>query len=135
MDKRNIAGNGGKDHDILEKPLSWEGINGEEFPQMLPDNPEVAGALNLLMDVSAFKRREEEEARMAAIIHSSDDAIISKTLDGIITSWNRAAEKIFGYTSREMIGQSVLKIIPPDRWDEEYEIQDQLKEREPDRPL
>ncbi len=59
---------------------------------------------------------------LAAIIASSDDAIVSKTLDGIILSWNPAAQRIFGYTADEAIGQSIRLIIPPDRWSEEDEV-------------
>jgi len=62
------------------------------------------------------------EAHLAAIIASSDDAIVSKTLEGVILSWNPAAQRIFGYTSDEAIGQSIRLIIPADRWSEEDEV-------------
>lgn len=62
---------------------------------------------------------EEKQALLAAIVNSSDDAIISKTLKGIITSWNTAAEKVFGYTEREAIGKHISLIIPEDRLSEE----------------
>jgi PAS domain S-box-containing protein len=61
-------------------------------------------------------------ARLAAIVASSDDVIVSKTLDGTITSWNSTAERILGYTADEAIGQHIKLIIPPDRWAEEDEV-------------
>ena len=67
------------------------------------------------------------QARLAAIVESSDDAIISKSLDGIVTSWNRAAERIFGYTAAEAIGQSITLIIPQERLDEETHIIGQIR--------
>jgi PAS domain S-box-containing protein len=63
----------------------------------------------------------------AAIIASSDDAIVSKTLDGVVTSWNPSAERMFGYTAEEMIGQSILRLIPSNRREEETEILTQLR--------
>lgn len=63
-----------------------------------------------------------QTARLADIVASSDDAIIGKTLQGIITSWNRGAEKLFGYTAGEAVGKSILFLIPPDRLDEEKSI-------------
>ena len=64
----------------------------------------------------------EAQARLAAIVESSDDAIVSKTLEGIVTSWNKGAERIFGYTAAEMIGQPITRLFPPDRYDEEPQI-------------
>jgi PAS domain S-box-containing protein len=65
---------------------------------------------------------EELQARLVAIVASSDDAIVSEDLHGIVQSWNRGAEKIFGYSAEEMIGQSITKLLPPDRLDEETQI-------------
>jgi PAS domain S-box-containing protein len=68
----------------------------------------------------------ETRSRLAAIVESSDDAIISKTIDGVITSWNRAAEKMFGYSAREAIGRRITLIIPPERLAEEQEVLDKV---------
>jgi len=71
-----------------------------------------------VIDITALKKVEEARDNLAAIVESSDDAIISKTLDGKITSWNRGASKIYGYTAQEVLGQSISILIPPDRQDE-----------------
>jgi PAS domain S-box-containing protein len=73
---------------------------------------------------------ERVSGLLAAIVDSSDDAIISKNLDGIITSWNQGAERIFGFTAQEAIGKSIALIIPPDRRDEERKILERLKNGE-----
>ena len=73
-------------------------------------------------DISERKRAEETQAFLAAIIESSDDAIVSKTLDGEIRSWNAGAERLFGYTAEEAVGRPITLIIPPERQDEEHEI-------------
>jgi len=69
-------------------------------------------------------------AQLAAIVASADDAIVSKTLDGVITSWNRAAERMFGYTADEAVGRPITLIIPPERLDEEMEILRRLRRGE-----
>jgi PAS domain S-box-containing protein len=94
------------------------------------ENGNMVGATNMLMDVTESRLAENQKAMLAAIIHSSSDAIISKTLNSIITSWNQAAEKMFGYTAEEMIGQSIFKLIPPDRTGEESEILEKIKKGE-----
>lgn len=68
--------------------------------------------------------------QLAAIIESSDDAIISKTLDGIITTWNPGAERMFGYTEAEAVGKPMLMLFPPDRVDEEQEILTRIRRGE-----
>ncbi len=78
-------------------------------------------------DVTDRKRGEEAQARLAAIVESSDDAIVSKTLDGVITSWNRGAERLFGWTAAEAVGRPITLIIPPERLDEEPRILEKLR--------
>ena len=83
--------------------------------------------LGVNIDVSARKQAERANNLLAAIVGSSDDAIISKTLEGIITSWNKSAERILGYTSEEAVGKHITLIIPEDRLDEETEIIERIK--------
>ena len=67
-----------------------------------------------------------EDARLAAIVKSSDDAIIAKDLNGVILSWNRAAERLFGYTASEVFGKPITIIFPPDRLEEEARFSTRL---------
>src|SRR5262249_13795963 len=92
------------------------------YPTPLRDaSGRLVGALNLPMDITEQHDAEFQSARLAAIVVSSDDAIISKTIEGRITSWNAGATRIFGYEASEMIGQSILRIIPPELHGEERE--------------
>src|SRR5262249_3791915 len=88
------------------------------------------GAVNVLIDISDQRRTEADSTRLAAIVSSSDDAIVSKTFDGVITSWNTGATRIFGYEAGEMIGQSIMKIIPPELEGEEKQIVAKLRRGE-----
>jgi PAS domain S-box-containing protein len=76
---------------------------------------------------TTITRAEEQQAMLAAIVNTSDDTIVSKTLDGMITSWNKAAERMFGYTSDEAIGKHISLVIPPSRIQEEEFIIGQIK--------
>ena len=87
----------------------------------------LIGGINMLMDVTDNRLAEEQRARLAAIVQSSDDTIISKNLDGYVTSWNPGAERLFGYTAQEMIGQHISKLIPNDRLYEEEEILSRIR--------
>lgn len=99
--------------------------DGTEFPVELSISPMKAGDVvtfcGFITDITERKRQEEMRARFVAIVQSSDDAIISKTLEGVITSWNPGAEKLFGYTAEEILGKPMRALIPPGRVDEERE--------------
>jgi len=115
---------------IAERPDGTR-VRFLSYPTPLRDaSGRLVGALNLLMDVTERHDSELESARLAAIVVSSDDAIISKTLDGRITSWNAGATRIFGYEASEMIGESILRIIPPELHGEEREILARLRRGE-----
>jgi len=83
-----------------------------------------------MRDISAQKRAEELQTRLASIVESSDDAIIGKNEHGIVTSWNQGAERIFGYTAEEMIGQSMVKLMPSGDAEEEDRILERIKKGE-----
>jgi len=81
-------------------------------------------------DITQRKQIEEQLSFLASIVQSSDDAIISKNLDGIITSWNKGAERVFGYTADEAVGQPITIVIPQDRQDEERTILTRIRRGE-----
>jgi PAS domain S-box-containing protein len=83
-----------------------------------------------VMDVTERERGEQATRLLAAVVESSHDAIVSKNLDGIITSWNTGAEQLFGYAAEEAVGQNITLIIPPDRRDEERVIIERLRRGE-----
>lgn len=115
---------------LLERP------DGERIPCMpyptplFDDAGELTGGVNLLVDLRERRQTDSDNARLAAIVSSSDDAIISKTLAGVITTWNAGAEHIFGYTADEMIGQHISKLIPEELRDEETHIIAQISRGE-----
>ena len=90
----------------------------------------LLGAVNMLIDITERKRAEQFAAQLASIVETSDDAIISKDLDGIITTWNAGAERLFGYSAEEIIGKSVTTLIPAERNDEEPEILGRIRRGE-----
>jgi PAS domain S-box-containing protein len=101
------------------------------YPTPLFDSDGVLiGAVNMLVDITDRKRAEEAAQRLAAVVESSDDAILTKDLNGIITSWNKGAERVFGYTASEIVGKPVLMLIPEDHHDEEPEILSRVRKGE-----
>ncbi|HJQ23020.1 MAG TPA: PAS domain S-box protein [Blastocatellia bacterium] len=110
--------------------------NGERVQVALTISPikshgeRLTGASTIARDITERKRAEETRLHLAAIVESSSDAIISKTLDGIILTWNQGAQRIFGYTAAEIIGKSILILIPPERHAEEPLILERLRRGE-----
>ncbi|MGA9121480.1 MAG: PAS domain S-box protein [Bacteroidota bacterium] len=100
--------------------------DGSEFPAQIsilrshPDQPPVF--TGVLRDLTEYMDEQDTLHRLAAIVESSDDAILSKTLDGVITSWNRGAERMFGYSAAEILGKPILLLFPRERAKEETEF-------------
>jgi PAS domain S-box-containing protein len=115
---------------IAERP-DGKRIRFVPYPTPLRDaDGRIVGGINMLLDITERKQVERANALLAAIVDSSDDAIVSKTLDGVITSWNKGAERIFGYLAEEAIGQHITLIIPQDRLHEEADILQRLRRGE-----
>lgn len=115
---------------IAERP-DGSRVLFQPFPTPLRDDSgKLIGAVNLLVDITEQRQAEADAGRLAAIVVSSNDAIISKSLDGVVTSWNEGARKIFGYEADEMIGQSIKRLIPPELLDEETQILSKLRRGE-----
>jgi len=108
--------------------------DGLEVPIEIGLNPiTTAGgtfALAAIIDITERRRAEEVSRNLAAVVESSDDAIISKDLNGFIRTWNKGAETIFGYTAEEMVGRPMILLLPPERVHEEEEILAKLRRGE-----
>lgn len=120
--------------DVNEQEVIIERENGTRRtiltrPTLVHDGKgNITGAIDAMVDITERNQIEKDTARLAAIVNSTLDAIISKTIDGIVTSWNPGAEKLFGYTAEEMIGNSIAKIIPPEKLHEEPEILSKIQQ-------
>ena len=109
-----------------DRETRWIKVKGKvQFEQA-----QATRFIGTVLDITDMKLAQEESARLAAIIASSDDAIVSKTLESVITSWNASAERMFGWTAEEIIGESMYKLIPVDRQQEEPVIIARLKSGE-----
>ncbi|NHA07438.1 PAS domain S-box protein [Mucilaginibacter sp. HC2] len=104
--------------------VRWLRAQGKVYFNKLQEPERFIGTI---VDQTEAKLAEEKSAKLAAIVESSDDAIISKTLDGIITSWNPAAEKLLGYTEKDVIGKHITMLIPEDRLEEEDLILERIR--------
>jgi PAS domain S-box-containing protein len=87
----------------------------------------TVATLVIRSELKARHRAEETSRRLASIVSSSDDAILGKTLDGVITSWNRGAERLYGYTAEEIVGRPISLLVPPERADEFRQILDAIR--------
>ena len=94
------------------------------------DKGKIVGAAKIVRDITRQKKLEEAALRLAAIVESSDDAIASKDLNGYITSWNRSAERLFGYTAEEIVGKHITMIIPPELHHDEDMILSKIRRAE-----
>ncbi len=118
----------GKIPEVRDTEVLIERPNGSQVTVIVNIRPvknqhgEVTAAINCFYDITERKHMEEARSQVAAIVESSDDAILSKDLHRVITSWNKSAERLFGYTAQEAIGQSTGMLIPSDLPDEEFEI-------------
>ncbi len=101
------------------------------FPTPVRDaEGNLIGGVNTLVDLSEIRRMDAAAQHLSAIVESSFDAIVSKDLNGLITSWNGGAERLFGYSSEEALGQPVTMLIPPDKQDEEPRILERIRRGE-----
>ena len=101
------------------------------FPTPLRDAAGTfVGAVNMLIDMSEHQRADVASRRLASIVESSDDAIVSKDLNGVIATWNRGAERLFGYLAQEVIGKPITILIPEEQRDEETRILERIRRGE-----
>jgi PAS domain S-box-containing protein len=107
---------------LIERPDGRRMLALAHASPLLDESGATVGGVNVIVEGGAQRESELALARLGAIVESSDDAIVSKSLDGTIESWNAGAERIFGWTAEEAIGQPITIIIPPDRRDEERGI-------------
>ena len=108
----------------------WTGPNGRDYD--IYDFPftDTDGSFMILemgIDITERKKAEEERAILASIVENSEDAIIGKSLDGIILSWNTGAEKIYGYSAEEAIGRNISMLLPPGEEDDLEDILDRIR--------
>lgn len=120
----------GRGEAIAERPDGTR-VPFMAFPTPLHDAAgEMVGAVNMLIDISERQRAERLSRHLASIVGSSDDAIVSKDLNGVISTWNKGAERLFGYLAEEAIGKPITILIPADRQDEETGILDRIRRGE-----
>jgi PAS domain S-box-containing protein len=118
---------------LVERPFEWEMLHrdGHRFPTELTISPlRVGGRWTMtafLRDITERKREDRVREQLASIVESSNDVIISSSLDGTILSWNPAAERLYGYTLEEAVGQSIMMLAPPERREEISGLLDRIR--------
>lgn len=115
---------------IIEKPDGTRNLVLPHPETIRDEQGKIIGALNVLVDISDFSEARRASQQLAAIVQSSEDAIVSKNLNGVIQTWNRGAEKLFGYTAEEVIGKPVTILIPENQQDEEPAILGKIRSGE-----
>jgi PAS domain S-box-containing protein len=115
---------------VIERPDGGRVIVSVHIDPIRDKDGAIVGVVNFFHDINERKQAERTTGLLAAIVGCSDDAIISKNLDAVITSWNKSAERLFGYTAEEAIGQSIMLIVPADRQHEEAMILERLRRGE-----
>lgn len=127
---RDRAVVGLKNHTVLISNEGSEHPVDDSAAPIFGPRGELIGGVLVFRDVAERREADIATVRLAAIVNGSDDAIIGKNLKGIVTSWNPGAERIFGYSAQEMIGQSILKLLPEERHAEEVQILERLQRGE-----
>jgi PAS domain S-box-containing protein len=117
-------------HTVLLQPDGGELPIDDSAAPIKDADGHLVGVVLVFRDITAQHRSARVAALLTAIVNSSDDAIISKDFKGTVTSWNKGAERLFGYSADEIVGQSIRVLIPPDRQHEEAEILDRLSRGE-----
>ncbi|MGA2615142.1 MAG: PAS domain S-box protein [Spirochaetia bacterium] len=108
-----------------DRPSTW--VTSTKMP-LLDQNGEVLGTFGISRDITERRRMEENTMRLAAMVESSNDAIVGIDLNDMVTSWNKGAEKVFGYTAEEMVGRSINPLLSPDMLSQEPVLRDKLQQ-------
>lgn len=125
-----------RDGSVRDYPLEIRHASGRVTPVLYNatvyrnEAGEAIGVFAAARDVAALRRAEQARAHLAAIVESSDDAIIGKDLNGTITSWNKGAERLYGYAAREVVGKSISLLTPQENLDEIRQILDRVRQNE-----